>query len=58
MCRECRSEYYSGNDEVPHIVVWTGGHICIPQLYAEYEDKRLKFVKVDKDDDLWTTFYN
>ena len=25
---------------------------------AEYEDKRLKFVKVDKDDDLWTTFYN
>ena len=55
---ECRSEYYSGNNEIPHIVVWTDGHICMPKLYAEYEDKKIKNVKIDQADELWTTWYN
>ena len=58
ICTECRSEYYSGNNEVPHIVVWTDAHVCIPKLYAEYEDKKIKNVKLDKEDELWTTWYN
>ena len=55
---ECRSEYYSAMNEIPHIVVWTDGHVCIPKLYAEYEDKKIKNVEVDKQDELWTTWYN
>ena len=58
ICTECRSEFYSGNNGIPLIIAWTNDHICVPKLYAEYEDKDIKFVKVGKDDELWTTFYN
>jgi hypothetical protein len=58
VCTECRSEYYSAMNEIPHIVVWTDGHVCIPKLYAEYEDKKIEKVKLDKEDELWTTWYN
>ena len=58
VCMQCRSEYYSGNNEIPHIVVWTDGHVCMPQLYAEYEDKKIKNVEIDQADELWTTWYN
>ena len=58
VCMECRSEYYSANNEVPHIVVWTDAHVCMPKLYDEYEDKKIKKVKIDKEDELWTTWYN
>ena len=58
ICTKCRSEYYSANNEIPHIVVWTDGHVCIPQLYGEYEYKKIEKVKLDKEDELWTTWYN
>jgi hypothetical protein len=58
ICIECRTEYISKKDSIPHIVVWEDGHVCIPQLYAEYEDKKIKNVKIDKEDELWTTWYN
>ncbi len=58
ICTKCRSEYYSANNEIPHIVVWTDGHVCIPQLYGEYEDKKIEKVKLNKEDELWTTWYN
>ena len=58
ICMECHSEYYSSKNDMPNIIIWTDGHVCVPKLYAEIEDKKLKFVKVDKEDDLWTTFYN
>ena len=58
ICTRCRSEYYSVNNEIPHIVVWTDGHVCMPKLYAEYEDKKIQKVKINKEDELWTTWYN
>jgi hypothetical protein len=58
ICTRCKSEYYSVNNEIPHIVVWTDGHVCMPKLYAEYEDKKIKKVKINKEDELWTTWYN
>ena len=58
ICIECRAEYISKKNSIPHIVVWEDGHVCIPKLYAEYEDKKIKNVKIDKEDELWTTWYN
>ena len=58
ICTECRSEYLSGNDAIPQLVVWHDGHICIPKLYGEQDDKRIKKTKVGVEDDIWTTWYN
>ena len=58
VCTECRSEYISGNDTVPHLVMWYDGHVCVPQLYAEQDDKKIKKTKVSVEDDIWTTWYN
>jgi|TARA_Y100000310_G_scaffold273017_1_gene288283 stringent starvation protein B len=58
ICTECRSEYISGNDTVPHLVMWYDGHVCVPKLYAEQDDKRIKKIKVGVEDDIWTTWYN
>ena len=58
ICTECRSEYISGNDTVPHLVMWYDGHVCVPKLYAEQDDKRIKKIKVGVEDEIWTTWYN
>jgi|TARA_R100000656_G_C3851811_1_gene107712 hypothetical protein len=58
ICTECRSEYISGNDAIPQLVVWHNGHVCVPKLYAEQDDKRIKKTKVSVEDEIWTTWYN
>ena len=58
ICTECKAEYISAENTLPHLVFWDNGHICSPQLYGEQEDKRIKKTKVTVEDDIWTTWYN
>jgi len=58
ICTECRSEYISSNNAIPELVIWHNGHICVPKLYAEQDDKRIKKTKVSVEDEIWTTWYN